>query len=206
MRPSEAAIRRLILVFLSARRCAALCVSSGLRCFAPLSKIHIFSGAIAYRFSFYRVPGLLFVRRVRVRAVWARWGHRGWCEARVCSVGCVFAGDGDVASAKQALWVYIGGVLVARWWRFGSIFSFTLWAHCKLTPAGDFHARRRCHATWRYIQNGYYTQSLAGSRTRTHRGSAGCARLARGCVHAVCACVRDRCDAVCSGMAESMCV
>ena len=39
------------------------------------------------------LPGLLFVRRVRARAAWARWGHRGWCEARVRSVGRVFAGD-----------------------------------------------------------------------------------------------------------------
>ena len=107
-------------------------------------------------------------------------------------------------TAMEALWVHGGGYLAAQWRRFGGVFDVIYQAHCKRTPAGDFHARRRCHATWRYVPDRHYTRSHASSRTRTRRGSAGCVWLARGCVHAACACVRDRCDGVCLGMAESV--
>ena len=71
-------------------------------------------------------------------------------------------------TAMEALWVHGGGYLAAQWRRFGGVFDVIYQAHCKRTPAGDFHARRRCHATWRYVPDRHYTRSHASSRTHAH--------------------------------------
>ena len=47
---------------------------------------------------------------------------------------------------------------------------------------------------------------VASRRASTRRGFTWCMRPARGCVRAACACVGGRCDGVCLGMAESVCV
>ena len=57
--------------------------------------------------------------------------------------------------AVVALWVRSGGALVAK------LVAF-LKAQWLLTPLGDFHARRRCHASRRYVISREHAKKVAG--------------------------------------------